>query len=237
MAVLCVISSKHRKAELKREMELRQETHSGIADLEQYVYDTVGPDIYFKKPVIDDEKRIADLYLIQSEERYRSLLFDEARSAINSFLFENADYHLNDDYRINLYYQRRETVRQYKYIDNPIGYSKNYFDFGGYSVNGSERASDQIHVEYDGITVVVCFNTFQHINMYGSEDIDVLDISNESIDYNDLIDIANNIQSLKYLYISDWDREDDAYLIEGLRDVASDVIVLVEHRCAPTSAY
>jgi len=240
----CIVSCIYHTAERKKALILRQVTHSRVEELERYVYDRVGPDIYFGKPDIDDAKHTAALYLIQPDSHFIDALFEEARCAINDYLTENPDCFLKDDYKIDLYYCCRLRLPHDDYDDLVEGHSCNYFSYNGLALNRNENIDElnfprgmvtpdrtyyyaRIEKLYDSISVVDSWSWgwYGYTNLYGSDTVEVLDISSDSPDYEQIMDIIKNIPSLQYIYIYSWDGDVDE-LLEGLYNANSNVIIL-----------
>ena len=227
MVVWPMISNSIKEARIK---PLKQVTHERVADMEQYVYDKVGPDIYFKSPNIDYEAHTAELYLIQDERELDYYLFDEARSAINEFLEQNPDYFLNDEYSIDLYYQERDHIPHNDYVDYPISYSSNHFQFNGYCISSSEMGFDQIDLYFEGVNAVACRDNFRPKHVYGSEDVIVLNMTGQTPSYETIMEIIANLPNLKYLSISTWDSDNYEQLTAGLQEAESEVVILIRYK-------
>ena len=201
LVLVCILSGMHRTSEKKKERELRQEIHPEIAELEQYVYDNVGPDIYFGEPEIDEDELTADLYLLVSGHHQNSPLFDQARCSINDFLENNPEYYINSDYRINLHYGCRINLPHNDYDDYYDGLASNYTDINGYTSAGYR----DYHLLYDSISCISCQCNYKYTSVYNSENVRVLIVLGIQINIDKIIEIASNNPDLEYIYISSWD--------------------------------
>jgi len=226
MVVWPMISNSIKEASIK---PLKQVTHERVADMEQYVYDKVGPDIYFQEPEINEEEHTVVLKLIQNEGDMDYSRFNLARIAINDYLEQNPDYFLNDEYYIDLQYLERNKIPG-DYVDSWISYSSNHFQFDGESINRSMNNWEKIDYVYDNICIVKSYNGMHSNAFFGSDDVLVMDLRGTQATCGDIITVISNIPSLQYVYISGWERENNEQLVSALQEIGSDVIILIEYK-------
>ena len=200
-----------------------------IADMEQYVYDKDGPDIYFQEPEINEEEHTVVLKLIQNESDMDYSRFNLARIAINDYLEQDPDYFLNDEYNIDLQYLERYKIPG-DYVDSLISYSSNHFQFNGYCISSSEMGFDQIDLYFEGVNAVACRDNFRPKHVYGSEDVIVLNMTGQTPSYETIMEIIANLPNLKYLSISTWDSANYEQLTEGLQEAESEVVILIRYK-------
>ena len=202
---------------MKDPLDLEQETHDRVAELEQYVYDNTEPYVYFGEPSIDDENLTADLYLIQTERHHDTALYESARCLVNEYLRFHPECFLNSGYKIMLHYIRRNAIPD-DYSDLHEGYATNSLYFSGHTEEG--------YVDYDQIldqlVVVRCTYEYQHTNLYSSSELQGLDVRGNRLTYEQILEVTYNLVGLKYLYLSSFDGDIDA-LIEDTRNINPDI--------------
>ena len=211
--------------EYKRKPEkLEQETHDGVSDLEQYVYDNTEPYIYFGDPEISEGAHTADLYLIQSDDHIDKKLFDTTRCLINDYLESNPDYFLNDQYRITLHFILRHSI-PHDYSDDPAGSASNCLIINGYTNNGYEKH----HIHYDQLSVISCANGYNHTNILSSNNVKTVDVRGNGLPHDELIRIVNSLSDLEYLCITSWDGDINA-LIDDIHAINPNVELIWEYQ-------
>lgn len=204
--------------------ELKQETHEPFEDMEQYVYDVVGPDIYFNPPVIDEENNKVNINLIQYERKIDTSLFDKARSAINEYLTEHPDYCIYDYSDIVLEYQERKNLPGRDYDDYQITVCRNSFSHKGMALTRFGNEIRDFDVRYDQINVVDIFSGFGMSALSTEDDICVLDMSSRVLTYEEMVELISGHPSLQCIYIYQYDGDMNE-VIQYLQDIGSDVII------------
>jgi hypothetical protein len=212
-----VIRNSIRRSRIK---PLQQVTHERVADLEQYVYDNVGSDIFFDDPKIDDKNRDAVLTL-HVENRGNAGMYDMARCSINNFLEDNPDYFLNDEYHITLVYSDRDVTPDGQDGFYEICKAYNYYDFNGYTENGHESFS----VMYDAISVIGGNSYYNYRYYYNSEKVKFIIAHGYSISNDQILDIVSEAPDLEYFYITSRD-DDTEILIASMREINQTVKLL-----------
>lgn len=205
----------------KQAIKLKQETHSRVADLEQYVYDTLGGSIYFGEPEIDDELKTATIIIIEDENDYHIDEFDMARCLINQYLEDNPDCFLNNGYRIRLSYNEWYTPPGHRSSAYTVGYAYNYCEFNGVSSNGIGKGT----IDFDNIVVVRGTSFYGYHFYYRCPSIKVMDMRSLSVNYEDVLDIVRNAPDIEYIYIGN-DVGDIESLIEDIHEVDPQLIIL-----------
>ena len=207
--------------------ELKRETHKPLEDIEQYVYDVVGPDIYFKKPELNEEESVAHLYLIQYEYGMDVTLFDKSRNAINEYLEQNPDYYLNSFGEIVLFYEERINLPRNDYDDYQLSISKNTFRCGCHTLSRNGSGVNGVNVRYDYVNVVVAWPYFELNQVTDVDDIYTLDMCTDIITYDEITEFIEKHPSIQYISVYQY-VGDEAELISFLQDVDSDVIIFIE---------
>lgn len=207
--------------------ELKRETHQPLEELEQYVYDTVGPDIYFKKPVLDEEESIARLYLIQYEYGMDVAIFDRSRNAINEYLEQHPDYYLNSFDEIVLIYEKRKNLPGNDYDDYQVSISKNTFQCGCHILSRSGSGVSGVNVRYDYINVVVAWPYFELNQVTDVDDIYALDMCTDIITYDEINEFITKHPSIQYIRVKRYDGDEEK-LVSFLQEVDSDVVIFIE---------
>ena len=204
--------------------ELKQETHKPFEDMEQYVYDVVGPDIYFNPPEFDEENNKVIINLIQYERKIDMSLFDKARSAINEYLTEHPDYCIYDYSNITLKYLRRENLPGSDYEDYSMTSCKNYYSGSGWALTRFGNMIQDFDVRYDQINVVHIYSRFGTDDLSEADDVKVLYMSTEIITYDEMVELISGHPSLQCMYIKYYDGDVNE-VIDYLQSVGSDVII------------
>lgn len=207
--------------------ELKRETHKPLEELEQYVYDTVGPDIYFKKPVLDEEESIARLYLIQYEYGMDVAIFDRSRNAINEYLEQHPDYYLNSFDEIVLIYEKRKNLPGNDYDDYQVSISQNTFQCGGHTLSRSGSGVSGVNIGYDYINVVKVFSGFYLKHISDEDDVYALDMSTRTITYDEITEFITKHPSIQYISVDQYEGDEEE-LISFLQEVDSDVIIFID---------
>ena len=202
--------------------ELKQETHEPFEDMEQYVYDVVGPDIYFNPPVIDEENNKVNINLIQYEEGGSTALFDRARNAVNEFLMQHPDYCLNDYDTVFLNYEVRDIHGDYN-----IGFSQNSFHCGCHMVNRFGTGVDGVNTRYDQVNVVIIYSRFSMAHISDIDDVYALDMRTRTVTYSEITDFIVKHPSLQYMIVDRYDGDIDE-LVGFLQEIDSDVEIFID---------
>ena len=208
----------------KKPEKLEQETHDGLSDLEQYVYDCVGSYVYFEEPHIDESVKTAELYLIQTEDHIDYSLYDATRCRINEYLSNHPDCYLNNGYKITIYYRYRFSIPNGDYEDDNAGFATNFLVFHGYSINGH---LDQFFY-YEDLAVISCVSHYRYADVFGTSNVGILNLSWNILSKDEILEIAEKVPSLDYLCINHWDGDIDE-LITDIHKVNPDVTLLWIH--------
>ena len=225
MVVWPMISNSIKEASIK---PLKQVTHERVADMEQYVYDKVGPNIYFQEPEINEEEHTVVLKLIQNEGDMDYSRFNLARIAINDYLEQDPDYFLNDEYYIDLQYLERNKIPG-DYVDSLISHSTNHFQFDGYYISASSDGNIHINDMYEGVYTLYCMDYYTVEYAYGDASITTIDDLSYTPSYEVIMEILSNVPNLRYLCIGPRDDYNDCEdIMNYLRETGSDVTILIE---------
>ena len=195
---------------------LQQVTHERVADLEQYVYDNVGPDIYFGEPEINDALKTVKLVLIEDPEDYHINSFDRARCLINDYLNQNAECFLNDDYRITLEYGLRSITP-----DGQDGYDTIARVYNYVFIDGEDT------LMLFQLSNLSCSEIYSILEVTDVDSIQATEISVYGMSLDEVIEIVHFIPNLSYLYLIDWNGDNED-LMDAVYEVNSDIVVIFE---------
>ncbi len=142
--------------------------HDSISELEQYILDDYGYCILFEDPTIDYSNKIITINLtFLTSNIYKSkadktvvLSMDNIRIAVNTFLRENPNYFLNDDYYIRLFF-----------YEAPYYRSGHYEELGSITNHLSDADTNETYL------CNVCY------------DLSYCDIHSEGLSFDDIVEI------------------------------------------------